>query len=117
MRHCGRWCCAVPVLLTGRKEHDIAGPDFFDRAALGLNPAQPGRDDQSLAERMRMPGGTGARLEGDADAIHAYWITHLKHRFHANRPAEIRVRRFGGRARTISFDIHCLSPFWYAYLC
>ena len=57
---------AVPVLLARREPDDIAGPDLLDRAALALDPAAAGRDDQRLAERMRVPGGAGAGLEGDA---------------------------------------------------
>ena len=71
MRHGGRRRGAVPVLLAGRKPDDVAGPDFLDRAALALRPAAAGGDDQGLAERMGVPGGAGAGLEGDAGAADA----------------------------------------------
>ncbi len=69
MRHRGRGRRPVPVLLPGRKPDHITGPEFIDRSALALNPAAAGCDDQSLAERMRVPGGAGTRLECDA-ALH-----------------------------------------------
>jgi hypothetical protein len=68
MSHRGRRRGAVPVLFTRRKPNDITWPDFLDRAAPTLNPANAGRDDQRLTERMCMPGGAGTRLERDARA-------------------------------------------------
>ena len=60
---------AMPVLLAGREPDHIAGPDLLDRSALALSPAAAGRHDQGLTERMRMPCGPRARLEGDAGAL------------------------------------------------
>src|SRR5438874_13040179 len=68
MNHRGRRCGAVPVFLAGRKPHHVARSDFFDRAAPALNPPQAGYDDQSLAERMRVPRSSRAWLESDAGA-------------------------------------------------
>ena len=48
--------------------NDVAGADFLDGAARALRPAAAGGDDQRLAERMRVPGGARAGLEGDAGA-------------------------------------------------
>lgn len=48
----------MPVLDPGRYPHRVAGPD-------GLYRAGAGDDDESLAQGMGMPGGTGAGLEGD----------------------------------------------------
>ena len=70
MRHRGCWRGAVPMLFTGRKPRDITWPDFLDRPAFALHPSEAKRDDQRLTERMRMPGGAGARLEGDACTGH-----------------------------------------------
>ena len=50
----------------GREPDHVAGPDLLDRAALALRPAAAGGDDQRLPERMRVPCGARARLEGDA---------------------------------------------------
>src|SRR5207248_3059417 len=66
MSHRGRRCRAVPMLLAGCKPDHITWPNFLDRAALALHPAEAGRDDQRLAEWMGMPGGAGTRLERDA---------------------------------------------------
>src|SRR6266850_1977860 len=67
---------------------DIAGTDFLDRSVLALNPAKAGRDDEGLTERMGMPHGAGARLEGDLTATEARGVTYLKHRVHANSPGK-----------------------------
>src|SRR6266702_959444 len=98
MRHRRRGRRPVPMLL--------AGPDFLDRAALALNPTAARRDNQSLAERMRMPGGAGARLECDAAAANMCWIGCLEQRVHADRAGEIFRRSLAGRLRTASFDLH-----------
>src|SRR4051794_7333835 len=56
---------AVPVLLVGRAQKQVARIEFEDRASLHLCPADAIRDDQGLAKRMLVPGGAGARLERD----------------------------------------------------
>ena len=53
----------MPMLDARRYPDDVAGPDFLDRAAPVLAQADARRDDQRLAERMRVPGGARARLE------------------------------------------------------
>src|SRR5216684_1128297 len=55
MRHAGRRCRTMPVLLAGRKPNDVAGMDFFDRSALALRPAKTAGDDRRLTERMGVP--------------------------------------------------------------
>jgi hypothetical protein len=60
-----------PVLLTGRKPDDITRPDFLNGPAFALHPSAANRNDQGLAQWMRMPGGPSTRLEGDARATHA----------------------------------------------
>src|SRR5882724_1131372 len=57
MRHAGGRRCAVPMFLAGRKPHHVAWPDLFNRSSFGLYPSKTSRDDQSLAERMRVPRG------------------------------------------------------------
>src|SRR3954469_16384332 len=62
---CG-WRGAVPMFFARRKPDDVAGANFFDGTAFALGPTEAGDDDQRLAEWMGVPGGPGARLEGDA---------------------------------------------------
>src|SRR6266704_3185698 len=97
MRHRGRRCGAVPVLLAGWKPDDIAGTDFFDRSALALRPAKAGRDDEGLTERMGVPRGAGAGLEGDVTTADACRLAHLKHRVDADRAGEPGLGAFAGR--------------------
>src|SRR5690348_637082 len=60
---------AMPMLLAGRDPDHIAGANVLDRLPLTLNPAATSRDNQGLAERMRVPRRTRAGLEGDE--VHA----------------------------------------------
>src|SRR5262249_24493284 len=55
--------CSMPVLFARREPDDVSLPDLLDGTTLALNPAATGGDDQSLADRVHMPGGAGARLE------------------------------------------------------
>ena len=97
---------AVPVLLAGREPDDVAGPDLLDRAALALRPAAAGGDDQRLAERMRVPGGARAGLEGDAGAADARRVRRLEQRIDAHRAGEPLRRSLAGRLRAASLDFH-----------
>ena len=56
---------AVPMLLARRKPDDVTRPDFFDRTSPALRPSAAGGHDQSLTQRMRVPGGAGAGLKRD----------------------------------------------------
>src|SRR4051812_31466712 len=51
MRQGRFWRGAMPMLLSGREPDNVAGMNFFDRAALALHPAAAARHDQSLTER------------------------------------------------------------------
>jgi hypothetical protein len=66
VRHRGGRRRAVPVPHAGWKPDDIAGSDSLDRAAFDLHPAAVSGDNEPLAERMRVPGPPGTRLERDA---------------------------------------------------
>ena len=55
MRHGRGRRGTVPMLLARREPNHVAGMDFLDRAALPLDPAATGRDDQGLPKRMRVP--------------------------------------------------------------
>src|SRR3954452_23781859 len=59
VRHGCRGRRPVPVLLARRKPHHATRMDLLDRAALPLDPAAAGRDDERLPERVRVPGRPG----------------------------------------------------------
>src|SRR5215218_8988328 len=87
-----------------------AGPDFLDRSALSLGPAEPRRDDQRLTKRMRVPRGARARLERDMSAGYARRIARLEQRVDAHWASEIIRWSLGGRPRAASCDLHCPIP-------
>src|SRR3981081_3831505 len=116
-RHRRRRRCAMPMLQAKRKPDYITGPNFLDRAALTLNPAQARDDDQCLAERMRMPGGAGARLECDAATADTRRIRRLEQRVDPDDAGEIFGRSRPGRLRTVSFDFHYSIPSLYRDTC
>ena len=60
----------MPVFLSGRKPDDVARADLLFRTTLDLDPAAAGCDDQSLSQRMRMPGGASAGLERNRSTAH-----------------------------------------------
>src|SRR5690348_1078291 len=110
MCHCGGWRGAVPMLLVGREPDDIAWADFLDRAAFALDPAAAGGDDQGLAERMRVPRGARAGLEGDAGAGNARRVRRTEQRVDAHRAGEILRRSLAGCLRAVSLYFHRLPP-------
>src|SRR5205814_132029 len=65
VRHRGGRRSAVPMLHAGWKPDDIAGSDFLDWSALDLHSAATSRNNEPRAERMRVPGRAGARLESN----------------------------------------------------
>src|SRR5262249_25266744 len=99
-----------PMLFAGRKPDDIAWPDFLFRATLTLRPAAAIGDDQRLAQRMRVPGGARARLEGDDHTTDTRGLATLEPRVHPHRPGGVFRRSLGRGLRTDSFDLHCVSP-------
>src|SRR5262245_36208762 len=70
--------CAMPVLLIRLEPNHITWADFLDRPAPLLNPTGAGRDDQRLAERMRMPGGPRAGFKSDTRPARPRRIGRLK---------------------------------------
>src|SRR3982750_3776455 len=79
--HGGRVGRAVPMLVIGRAPYDVAGADLDPLLAFALGPAGAGRHDQRLPERMRMPGGSSARLEAHAGAADARRLGGVAQRF------------------------------------
>src|SRR5438128_1573584 len=84
----------VPVLLAGRKPDHVTRPNFLDWPAPALRPAAACRHDQGLTERMRVPRGPGARLEGDAGASNTRRLGRFEQRINPNRAAEPICRPF-----------------------
>ena len=84
MRHRRSRTCAMPVFFTGRKPDHIARPNFLDRSVPTLRPPKTRRDDQRLTKRMRMPGGTGTRLERDARATNTCRFRRFEQRINPN---------------------------------
>ena len=66
--HCFAACGAVPMLFVRCKPNDITRPDFFNRPAFTLRPAETGCDDQGLTKRMCMPGCACTRGESHTRA-------------------------------------------------
>src|SRR3954470_17829667 len=95
---------AVPVLLAGRNPDHVAGADLLLRAAVALGPAAAGRDDQRLAERMRMPGRAGAGLEGHDGAGDTRRGAALEGRVDPHGSGEIVGRALGRGLRPAALD-------------
>ena len=91
---------AVPVLFARRNPHDIAGPYLKYRTALGLDPADARDDVERLAERVGMPVGPCARLEGDAIRGNARRGLSGNDRILPDRAGEIFLRRPAGWPRS-----------------
>lgn len=112
MGHRRRRRCAVPMAFTRREPDDVAGADLLDGTAFALHATEARCDDQRLAERMGVPGGAGAGLEGDAGASRACGAGHGKQRVDTHAAGKPIGWSFGRRLRTASLDIHLyLLPF------
>ena len=85
MRHGRGRRGTVPVLLARREPDHVAGMDFLDRAALPLDPAATGRDDQGLPQRMGVPRRPGPGLERDAGTGRTCRSVCLEQRVDADR--------------------------------
>src|SRR5712691_8817789 len=106
VRHGCRGRRAVPMLLARRERDHVAGSNLLDRAAPALRAAAARGDDERLAERMRMPRRSRARLKRDTGGDHACRLDGLEQRVDPYRAGEV----FGGalprRLRSASFDVH-----------
>src|SRR3954451_12293981 len=65
VRHGRRGRRPVPVLLARWEPDDVTGADLLDRPSLSLGPAAARRDDERLAERVRVPRRPCPRLDRD----------------------------------------------------
>src|SRR2546421_10846336 len=89
------WRSAVPVLLARRKTDHVARPDLLDGASPALYQAAAKCYDQGLPQRMGVPGGTRARLEGDVSAAGTRIPFRLEEGVNAHRAGEVFVRSLG----------------------
>ena len=96
VRHRGGRRGTVPVPDAGWKPDDIAGSDLLDGTAFDLHPAAASRDNEPLAERMRMPGRPGTRLERDAGCTRTSGSVWVEQGINANGAGEPIRRSFDG---------------------
>jgi hypothetical protein len=76
--HARRRRCAMPVLLAGRPPNHITGADLLDRPAPALNPSTASGHNERLAEGMRVPCSSRARLKRNAGTLNQGGIWRLK---------------------------------------
>src|SRR5690242_13079101 len=101
--------CSVPVLFTGREPDDITRANLLNRSAFALHPAKTRGHDESLSERMSVPCGPRARLEGYARALNQRGIRCLEERIDAYVPREPLGRSLRRWLRAGSFDFHIFA--------
>jgi len=85
------------MLLVRREPDNITRSDFLDRSAVALRPPKARRDNQRLAEGMRMPGSPSTRLERDACATYTRRFRRLEQRIYAHPTGEPVSRSFRRR--------------------
>jgi hypothetical protein len=106
---------AVPVADMRRDQDNIARPHFLNSSAFALHPAATRGDDQRLAERMRMPGGPGTRLEMDRRSAGARWPFGLKEGLDPDGAGEV-LRRSRDRGLRI-ISLHGKSGCGFFFRC
>ena len=104
--HGGGCRSAVPVFFAGWKPDDVAGPDVLDGAAPALGESSTGGDDEGLAERMSVPCGAGAGLEGDAGTDGARGCGRREQGINAHGAREPIGGAFVGGLGAGFFDVH-----------
>src|ERR1700678_715058 len=106
MGHGGVGSGAMPMLLSGREPDYVAGMDLYDGASFVLRPSAACGDDEGLAERVGVPRGPCAGLEGDAGGGNKRRIRGLKEGVDADGAGKpIRGALCGG-LRADALDIH-----------
>src|SRR3954447_14640239 len=106
MRHRGGWRGSVPVLCSGWNPDDIPFSYLLNMASPLLNPTKPGCNDQSLAEGVCMPHGSGTRFECHARANCARWINRIKQRLNMHRASKVCCCPLSDSLRTASRDLY-----------
>src|SRR5271165_5477752 len=108
MRHGAVRRRAVPVLLVRGEPDDVSGSYLLDRAAVALHMAEPGDDQQRLAERVRVPCGPGAWFERNRGRAQS--ATAAEWRVDPDSPGEVIFGPFLGRLRAAALDVHFRHP-------
>src|SRR6185369_10026171 len=104
MSHARAWRSAMPMFLTRRNRDDVTLVNFLDLTAPLLDPAGARGHDQGLAQRVNVPVGAGAGLEGDAGARGAGWNVGREQRIDARGTGEVFGGCDGGRLLAASRD-------------
>ena len=94
------------MFFAGGEPDHVAGVNLLDGAAFALCPAAAGGHDQGLAERVGVPGGAGAGLEGDAGAGDAGGVGGLEKRVDSDCACEPIGGAFFGWLCADAFDFH-----------
>jgi hypothetical protein len=106
MGHSRKGSGAMPVPLARRKPNDITRMEFFNRAAFALRPATAGCHDESLPERMSMPGGSGAGFKSHTRSGGAGGSFGHEQRIDTDRAGEPFCRPLTRRLEADTFDLH-----------
>ena len=83
---------APPMLFARREPDDVTRANFLDRSSPTLHPAAAAGHDERLAQRVRVPRGAGAGLEGHTGTTRAC----------RNRRFEQRVNTHGAHPRRVA---------------
>src|SRR5215469_1893456 len=94
MRHGCSWRRAMPVLHARRNPDYVALANLLNRPSPLLNPPCAVRDNQDLAERVRMPGAPRFGLKRHPPAACARGIVSDKELLNLHRTSEILGRPF-----------------------
>ncbi len=78
MRQIRGWRGTVPMFLPRCEPDHITWSNVFDGTTPALDPTTASRHDQGLAQRMAVPCGPSAGLEGGTGTAHACWIGGLE---------------------------------------
>src|SRR6266567_2172924 len=87
--HGGGGCGPMPMFLLRWEPNHVPRTNVLDGATPALDPARACRHNQRLAQRVGVPGGPSARLEGDTGAAHACRIRCLEEGVNADRAGKI----------------------------
>jgi hypothetical protein len=92
--HCRGCRSAMPVFLTWRKPDHVTRPDFLNGPTPTLRSPATRSHDQMLTQRVRVPRGSGARLERDNGSNSTRRSGRTELRINPHGPCEIFCRPF-----------------------